>query len=269
MDNTQLAVKAREIRKSIIRMLTRAGSGHTGGSLGMADVFTTLFFDTINMDSGDVTAKDRFIFSNGHICPVWYATLAEKGWIKKEELMTLRQLGSRLQGHPSRHDFPFAEISAGSLGQGFLAAVGLALAMKRDKSPYKVYASLGDGELDEGSIWEAAMAAGKYQLGNLIAFVDVNRQQQAGTTDQLMPLEPLAGKWAAFNWHVIEADGHDFSDIKKAFMEAKQQKKPSVILFKTHMGKGVPDWEDKYAWHGVSPTEQQAEYALKALEASR
>lgn len=262
-----LQQKARDIRKNIIRMTHRAGSGHPGGSLGMADVFTALYFSVLNRDPKNLPDRDRFILSNGHICPVWYATLAEAGYIPKEELLTLRQLGTRLQGHPANKVLPIVEISTGSLGQGISAAVGLALGYKMDKRKSKVYVSLGDGEMQEGSVWEALMAAAHYKLANLIAFVDRNKVQQGGKTEEMISLDPLKEKLEAFNWTVYEADGHDFQEILAAFDKAKKNPKgPSIILFTTVMGKGVSFMENNYEWHGKAPDDKQAEQALRDLE---
>ncbi len=268
MDVQELKQKAKEIRKNIILMLNKAGSGHTGGSLGMADVFTALYFKVFD-DSIHTSKEDRtrFILSNGHINPVWYATLAEKGFIKKEELMTLRQINSRLQGHPANKELPLVEISTGSLGQGFPAAVGLALGYKMDNKKSKVYVGLGDGELDEGSTWESFMAASHYKLNNLIAFVDRNLVQQSGRTEEMMALEPLKQKLQAFNWTVFEATGHDFSEIINAFEEAKKNtKSPSIIIFHTHMGYPVSFIMDNYNWHGLAPNDEQKEQALREIE---
>ena len=251
-------------------MLNKAGSGHTGGSLGMTDIFTALYFrvfdKSIHTDEKD---RDRFILSNGHINPVWYAALAEAGFVPEQELMTLRQINSRLQGHPANIDIPLVELSTGSLGQGFPASVGLALGYKMDKKKSKVYVGLGDGEMQEGSIWEAMMAAGHYKLDNLIAFVDRNMVQQGGHTEEMMSLEPLKDKVKAFNWIVYEADGHDFKQILEAFEKAKNNKKgPSFIIFHTHMGQGVSFVLDKYEWHGVTPNDEQMKQALKEIEES-
>jgi transketolase len=267
-DYTELKNKAKEIRKSIILMLNKAGSGHTGGSLGMADVFATLYFKVFDKSiHSNKEDRTRFILSNGHICPVWYAALAEAGFIKKEELMTLRQVNSRIQGHPANHDLPLVEISTGSLGQGFPAAVGLALGYKTDRKKSHIYVSLGDGELEEGSIWEAMMAASHYKLNNLIAFVDRNMIQQGGKTEEMMSLEPLAEKFAAFGWGVIEADGHDFDTIVAAFEKAKESKeRPTMIVFKTHMGQGISFVYDNFEWHGKAPSNEQVKIALKELE---
>lgn len=259
---------ATEIRRSILLQVVSANSGHTGGSLGLADIFAALFFKVMDYDKNK---KDRYVQSAGHVSPVLYATLAEKGLIPKKELKTFRQVGSRLQGHPSKHDFPdLVEISAGSLGQGFGVACGLAKGLKMNKSKYKVYCLLGDGELDEGSIWESAMFAGHYKLDNLIAFIDRNMVQQAGRTEEMMSLEPLKDKWKAFNWNVLEADGHDFDEILESFYKASEAKgKPSVIIFHTTMGKGIPFLEDNFEWHGKAPSKEQYQEAMKILEAEK
>lgn len=267
-DFNDLSKKATEIRKSIVLMLNKAGSGHTGGSLGMADVFSALYFKVFDKNIHNLSHadRDRFILSNGHICPVWYATLAEAGFIKKEELMTLRQVNSKLQGHPANHDMPILEISTGSLGQGFPAAVGLALGYKMDKKKSNVFVSLGDGELEEGSIWEALMAASHYKLNNLIAFVDRNMIQQGGKTEEMMSLEPLTDKFAAFGWDVIDCDGHDFDMIIAAFEKARESTvRPTMIIFKTHMGQGVSFVYDNFEWHGKAPDGEQVKIALKEL----
>jgi len=262
----ELKQKAQNVRINIIKMLNKAGSGHTGGSLGMADVFTALYFRIFRNIHTDKQDRDRFILSNGHINPVWYATLAEAGFIAKDELMTLRQIDSRLQGHPANHDLPLVEISTGSLGQGISAAVGLALGYKMDKKNSRIFVSVGDGEMDEGSVWEALMAAGHYKLDNLTAFVDRNMIQQGGKTEEMMSLEPLKEKINAFNWHVIEADGHNFETILNAFDEAKKIKgKPSFIIFNTHMGKGVSYVLDNYQWHGKAPSDEQMQQAISEL----
>ena len=264
----ELKEKARTIRKNIIRMTHKAGSGHTGGSLGMADIFTALYFSVLlhKKDNPEWEGRDRFILSNGHICPVWYATLAEAGYIPKEDLLTLRQLGSKLQGHPANIDLPIVELSTGSLGQGVCAAVGLAIGYKLDKKKNTIYVGLGDGEMQEGSVWEALMAAAHYKLNNLIAFVDRNWQQQGGRTKEMIGLEPLKAKLEAFNWTVYEADGHDFGEILGAFKKAKDNSKgPSIILFTTVMGKGVSFMENDFGWHGKAPDDKQEKQALKEL----
>ncbi len=264
----ELKEKANAIRINIVRMIHNAGSGHVGGSLGMADVFTALYLDVLshNPEKPDWQERDRFILSNGHICPVWYSTLAELGYLPQEELMTLRKVGSRLQGHPSNKDFPLLEISSGSLGQGISAAVGLALGYKRDGKKPRIYCGLGDGEMQEGSVWEALMAAGHYKLSNLIAFVDRNMVQQSGKTEDLLGLDPLKDKLEAFRWTVFEADGHDFTQILDAFEKAKANREgPSFIIFNTVMGKGVEFMEHDFKWHGTPPDDDVAKRALAAL----
>ncbi len=264
----ELRDKAFAIRRSVVRMIANAGSGHVGGSLGMADVFTALYFSVLKHDPARPgwDEQDRFILSNGHICPVWYATLAEAGYLPREELMTLRQLGTRLQGHPANKELPIVGLSTGSLGQGISAAVGLALGYRMDKRKSRVYVGLGDGEMQEGSVWEALMAAGHYRLANLTAFVDRNMVQQSGKTEEILCLEPLRKKLEAFNWKVFEADGHDFEQVIGVFERAKRNRKgPSFIIFRTVMGKGVGFMEHDFKWHGTPPDDDVAKRALEAL----
>lgn len=261
--------KAINIRESILKMLAKAGSGHTGGSMDLADIFSVLYFEILQYktENPDWDDRDRVILSIGHTAPVLYATLAEAGFFPKEELLTLRQLGSRLQGHPSR-DFrlPGLESSSGSLGQGISVAMGMALAGKMDNRPYRVYCVMGDGEQQEGSVWEAAMAAAHYKLDNLCGIIDRNRLQIDGGTEQVMSLEPLKDKWIAFGWHVIEIDGHDHLQIKNAFCEAMTTKlKPTLVLANTVMGKGVPSIENNNKWHGKVPDKEQVNIFLKEL----
>jgi transketolase len=259
-----------EVRKAIILSLAEAGSGHTGGSLGLADIFTCLYFGILNYDPKhpDWEDRDRLVLSIGHVAPVLYAVLAHAGYFPKEELLTLRKLGSRLQGHPGReHGLPGLELSAGSLGQGLSVATGLALAAKMDQKKWRVYSIHGDGELQEGAIWEAAMSAAHYRLDNLTALVDRNEVQIDGRTSDVMDLEPLEEKWKAFGWHVIHCNGHDHSDIFRAYDEAIQTRnKPSVIIAKTIMGKGIPSIEGDYRWHGKAPSREQAERFLAELK---
>jgi transketolase len=270
METTELKKLSKEIRKDIIRSLAEAGSGHTGGSLGLADVFTVLYFNVLNHDPAnpDWEDRDRLILSIGHVAPVFYTALAYAGYFPKEELKTLRKLGSRLQGHPGRdHHLPGIELSAGSLGQGLSVAVGLALVAKLDKKNWRVYSIHGDGELQEGSIWEAAMSAGFYKLDNLTALVDRNGVQIDGKTSDVMEIESLEDKWRAFGWHVIHCDGHDHEDIIKAYSEAQNMSgKPSVIIARTIMGKGVKSIEGDYRWHGKAPGREQAEGFIQELE---
>ncbi len=266
-----LQIIARNIRINIIRMLAEAGSGHTGGSLGLADIFTSLYFNVLNHEPNNPEwqERDRLILSIGHVAPVLYATLAEAGYFPKEELMTLRKLNSRLQGHPARdHGLPGIELSAGSLGQGLSVAVGLALAGKADKKQWHVFSIHGDGELQEGSIWEAAMSASHYKLNNLTAIVDRNNCQIDGKTSKVMELEPLREKWKAFGWDVFECDGHSYTDIIKTCEFATQSVfRPTVIIAKTKMGRGVKSIEDDYRWHGKVPSKEEAEGFIKQLKA--
>ena len=261
---------ATEIRKSVIVCLAEAGSGHLGGSLGLADIFTALYFSILTHDplNPSWTGRDRVILSIGHVAPVFYATLAHSGYFPVEELKTLRKLGSRLQGHPGRdHGLPGIELSAGSLGQGLSVAAGMALAAKMDRKPHKVYCIHGDGELQEGSIWEAAMSASHHKLDNLIAIVDRNGLQIDGKTEDVMKLEPLAEKWQSFGWHVIPCDGNDMEQLLDAFSKARaHQHSPTVILAKTIMGKGIPSIEGDYRWHGKVPTMQQCAEFLNQIE---
>jgi transketolase len=267
-----LKEKARNIRISIIEMLVEAGSGHTAGPLGMADMFTALYFGVLkhNPQKPDWSERDRFVLSNGHICPVLYATMAEIGYFPKEELKTLRKFGSRLQGHPHREVLPGLETSSGPLGSGLSQAVGMAIADKMDKVQDRfIYCFMSDGEQDCGNTWEGAMLAGKEKLNNLIAVIDRNNIQIDGFTEDVMPLEPLSDKWQSFNWRVVEINGHNFEEILQTFEEAKtlgkDQDKPTVIIANTTPGKGVSEWENKYEWHGKPPTKEEGEKALKEL----
>ncbi len=261
-DTEALPRIATEIRKSVIRSLAEAGSGHLGGSLGLADVFTTLYFSVLKHDPSfpQWPDRDRLILSIGHVAPVLYATLAHAGYFPVGELMTLRKQGSRLQGHPGRdHGLPGLELSAGSLGQGLSVAVGMAIAGKSDQKSHKIYAILGDGELQEGSVWESAMAAAHHHLDNLIVIVDRNGVQIDGKTEDVMGLEPLADKWKSFGWHVISCNGHDFGSILRAlYSAAGAPGLPSVIIANTIMGKGIKSIEGNYQWHGKVPTKEQA-----------
>jgi transketolase len=264
---------SREIRRNIIKMLTEAKSGHTGGPLGATDILTALFFGGVmnyRPNEPNWSDRDRFILSAGHMVPVLYSTLAEAGYFPKEELMTLRKFGTRLQGHPGREKgLPGIELSCGSLGQGLSVAVGIALSGKYlDKANWRVYCLDTDGELQEGSIWEAAMCAGHYKLDNLCAIVDRNYIQIDGRTEDVMSLDPLSDKWKAFKWHVIEINGNDYEQLLKAFDEAKNTKgKPTVIIARTIMSKGVPSIEDDYKWHGKPPKPDEAKKFLSELEA--
>lgn len=260
---------ANEIRKSIIRMLFEAGSGHTAGPLGMADIFTLLYFYSLKHDPKNPNweERDRLILSNGHICPVLYATMAYSGYFKMEELNTLRKFGSSLQGHPDRNFLPFLETSSGPLGSGLSQAVGMALASKMENGIDRtIYCIVGDGELNEGQNWEAIMLAAKYKLDNLIVIVDRNFIQIDGTTEEVMPLSVLEDKWKSFNWDVQKIDGHNFKEINYAIYHAKNVKwKPSVIIANTIPGCGVKEWENDYHWHGKVPNKEEMEFALKEL----
>ena len=269
--NEELKIKANDVRKSIIEMLVEAGSGHTAGSLGMADVFTFFYFHALKHDpkNPSLENRDRVILSNGHICPVLYSVMAHSGYMPLEELKTLRKFGSRLQGHPHREFMPWLETSSGPLGEGLSQGTGMAIADKIDKKDSErfIYCFLGDGELNEGNNWEAIMLAGKAKLNNLIAIVDRNFIQIDGDTENIMPLEPLKAKWESFNWHVIEADGHDFKSLNDCLEEAhRTYDKPIVILARTIPSKGVKEWEGDYKWHGRPPTKAEGEMALKELE---
>ncbi|MTI80540.1 MAG: transketolase [Firmicutes bacterium] len=264
----ELQDKAKTIRRDIVTMLGEAGSGHPGGSLSAADIAAALYFEVMNIkpDEPKWPERDRFVLSKGHAAPVLYAALAEKGYFDKEELKTLRKLGSKLQGHPDMKKVPGVEMSTGSLGQGLSVANGMALAGKLDKKDYRVYVLVGDGEIQEGQIWEAAMASGHYQLDNLTAFLDHNKMQIDGKVEEVMSPEPVADKWRAFGWHVIEIDGHNMEQILNAVEEAKQTKgKPTMIVSQTVKGKGVSFMEDQVGWHGKAPSEEQVAQALEEL----
>jgi len=264
----ELQSKARTIRRHIIEMIAEAGSGHPGGSLSSADIVTALYFHVMNVDPQNPSwpDRDRFVLSKGHAAPVLYAALAEKGFFPKEELATLRKTGSILQGHPDMKVTPGLDMTTGSLGQGLSAANGMALAGKLDNKNYRVYVVMGDGEVEEGQIWEAAMAAAHYKLDNLTAFVDHNGLQIDGPVTQVMSPISIQEKFKAFGWHVIEIDGHDMKQILEAVEEAKTTKgKPTVIVARTVKGKGVPFMENQVGWHGKAPSKEQAEEALKVL----
>ncbi|MEK7535283.1 MAG: transketolase [Patescibacteria group bacterium] len=268
----QLELQANQIRQDIIRMLLEAGSGHSAGPLGMADIFTALYFDALNIDPKKPTwpDRDRLVLSCGHICPVLYATLAHRGYFPVEELMTLRKFGTRLHGHPHNLELPGVENSSGPLGQGLSQAIGMALATKLDSKKWRTYAVLSDAEHDEGQTWEAIMFAGKNELHNLTAVIDRNNIQIDGFTEDVMPLEPLADKYRSFNWHVLEIDGHNFEDIIAAFRHAKAVfEKPTVIIAHTIPGKGVDFMEQDYHWHGKVPKSDEAKLALKELRTLR
>lgn len=281
MEVRELERTANSIRQDIIRMLAEAGSGHSAGPLGMADVFAALYGSVLRHKPEDPTweERDRFVLSNGHICPVLYATLARVGYFPVEELMTLRKLGSRLQGHPHRTALPGIETTSGPLGSGLSQAVGMALAARTDKARWRVYCAMSDGEHDAGNTWEAIMLAGKFRLSNLTAILDRNNIQIDGPTETVMPLEPLRDKYEAFNWHVIEVDGHNIEMIIDACHQAQAiEERPTLILAHTIPGKGVSFMEGDYRWHGNPPgtleterspkKEEQVAAALAELEAA-
>jgi transketolase len=267
---TQLEDKAYEIRKSIIRMLEHAGSGHSAGPLGLSDIFAALYFDVLKHDpkNPDWQERDILILSNGHCVPVRYAAMAEAGYFDKEELMTLRRFGSRLQGHPERTRLPGMETTSGPLGSGLSQAAGMAHALQNVDNVHNrwVYVVMGDGELDEGNVWEGAMFAGKNKLHNLIGIIDRNNIQIDGNTENVMPLEDLKGKWEAFGWHVIEIDGHNIESIIDACSMARAiVEKPSVIIAHTIPGKGVDFMEYDYHWHGYGSSPDDYKKAMHKL----
>ena len=271
-----LEKKAAEIRRSIVESLIIAGSGHTAGPLDMADIFTYLYFHALKHDpkKPDWPYRDRVVLSNGHICPVLYATMAHAGYFPIEELKTLRKLGSRLQGHPHREWLPMLETSSGPLGSGLSQAVGMAIADRIDNgrtSGRQIYCLMSDGELDCGNSWEGAMLGGKERLQNLTAIIDRNNIQIDGFTEDIMPLDPLVDKWRSWNWHVQEIDGHNFRDIDRAIGEAQAVfDRPSVIIANTIASKGIPAFERKFEWHGKPPTTpEEIAIARKALEGVR
>ncbi len=273
----ELSQRANAIRTTIIEMLIAAGSGHTAGPLGMADIFAALYFRVLKHDpkNPDWTERDRLILSNGHIVPVRYAAMAHAGYFPLEECLTLRKFGSRLQGHPERDMLPGLETTSGPLGSGLSQAAGYAYAARMDGKDFRVYCVMSDGEHEEGNIWEAMMFAGKYRLANLVGIMDRNNIQIDGDTEDIMPLEPLREKYEAFNWHVIEVDGHNIPQFIAACDEAKAiREKPTLILAHTIPGKGIKEIEGDYRWHGNPPgkgptdkisADKQAEFFLNAL----
>ncbi len=268
MNLVDLQKTAKQIRASVLTMLTEAGSGHLGGSLGLADIFTALYFEVLNINPENPKweNRDRLVLSIGHVAPVLYAALAQRGFFPTEELLSLRKIGSRLQGHASTL-VPGVEVSTGSLGQGLSIATGMALAAKTDKKPWRVFSIHGDGELQEGQIWEAAMSAAKFKLNNLIAIVDRNKLQIDGKTEAIMPLEPLANKWLSFGWQVIETNGNHMESVLAALkMAIGSEEKPTLIIANTTMGKGVKSIENNPEWHGKPPTKEQLQDFLEKLE---
>ncbi|EIW00398.1 transketolase [Thermoanaerobacter siderophilus] len=271
MNTVLLKQKAKEIRKDIITMIAEAESGHPGGSLSCTDILTILYFDKMNIDPENPKweERDRLVLSKGHAAPALYAVLSERGYFPKEELKTLRQLHSILQGHPDMKSTPGVDMTTGSLGQGLSAANGMAIAGKLDNKNYRVYVILGDGEIQEGQIWEAAMTAAHYKLDNLTAILDYNGLQIDGKNEDVMNIVPVKEKFKAFGWNVIEVDGHNFEELDKAIEEAKETKgKPTIIIAKTIKGKGVSFMENRVEWHGVAPKKEEAEKALAELERS-
>ncbi len=266
----QLEKIANEIRKDIIKMLEHAGSGHSAGPLDLADIFTALYFDIMRHDSKkpDWEERDILLLSNGHCAPVQYAAMANAGYFERSELKTLRKYGSRLQGHPERLKLPGLENTSGPLGSGLSQACGMSLAMRMNAEQQKrwIYCVMGDGELNEGNIWEAVMLAAKYKLYNIVGIIDRNNIQIDGNTEDVMPLEDLRAKWESFGWHVQEIDGHNIESVIDACSMARAiTEKPSVIIAHTIPGKGVPFMEYDFHWHGIPPSSEQAKEALKKL----
>lgn len=266
MTSNDLVKLSQDFRVDIIDMLTESKSGHPGGSLSAIDLLTVLWFDEMRgVEAADQLKddRDRFILSKGHGVPALYAILARKGFIQHDELMSLRKLNSRLQGHPDRVRLPIVEASTGSLGQGLSVALGLALGLKLDGKRSRVFCMMGDGEIQEGQVWEAALAAPKFGLSNLCAILDQNNGQIDGPVSQVMPIEPVADKWQSFGWHVISIDGHDFTQIQSAYRQARElqehgSSKPVMIVARTIKGKGVSFMENKIEWHGVAPKPEEA-----------
>lgn len=259
---------ANKIRQTLIETLVEAGSGHTAGPLGMADIFTALYFHVLNHDAKNPhwEERDRLILSNGHICPVRYVAMAYAGYFPMEELKTLRKFGTRLQGHPERERLPGIETTSGPLGSGLGQAAGIAYGLRMDGKKPRVYCVMSDGEHEAGNLWEAAMFAGKNRLSNLIGIVDRNNIQIDGMTEDIMPLEPLRAKYEAFNWHVIEVDGHNIRNFVDAVGEARAvYERPTVIIAHTIPGKGIPEIEFDYKWHGIPPKPEEAKRFLAAL----
>lgn len=269
MTNTELQKTANEIRKGIVTAVHSAKAGHPGGSLSAADIFTYLYFEEMNIDPANpkMESRDRFVLSKGHVAPGLYSTLANRGFFPTEELTTLRKLGSRLQGHPCMQETPGVDMSSGSLGQGFSAAVGMALSGRLTKKDYRVYALCGDGELQEGQIWEAAMFAGFRKLDNLVVIVDNNGLQIDGKIEEVCSPYPIADKFKAFNFNTVEIDGHNFDEIRAAFDNARNTKgMPTAIIAKTVKGKGVSFMENQASWHGTAPNDEQYAQAMEDLK---
>lgn len=270
MNNKELEIKAYNIRKNAVTAVYSASSGHPGGSLSSADLMAVLYFDEMNVDPKNpkMEDRDRFVLSKGHCSPALYGALAEAGFFDKEELKTFRHIDSRLQGHPDMKHIPGVDMSTGSLGLGISAACGMALSAKAYKKDYRVYALLGDGEIEEGQVWEAAMYASHYKLDNLCIFVDLNGLQIDGSTAEVMNSSPLDKKFEAFGWNTLTIDGHNYDEIKKALRDARGTKgKPTAVIMKTVKGKGVSYMENSVKWHGVAPNEEEYEKAISELDA--
>ena len=269
MNKLELMKMANEVRKGAITAVHSAKSGHPGGSLSAADIYTYLYFEEMNVDPKDPKKadRDRFVLSKGHTAPGYYATLANKGFFPVEDLTTIRKVGSYLQGHPDMKHIPGVDMSSGSLGQGISAAVGMAISAKLNNASYRVYTLLGDGEIQEGQVWEAAMLAGHRKLDNLVVIVDNNNLQIDGTVEEVNSPYPIDKKFEAFNFHVINIDGHDFDAIDAAFKEAREIKgQPTAIIAKTVKGKGVSFMENQVSWHGSAPNDEQYAVAMADLE---
>jgi len=263
---------ANRLRCDVIDMLTEAGSGHPAGALGLADIFSAFYFHILNHnpENPDWPDRDRLILSNGHVCPVQYVALARAGYFPPEELKTLRKINSRLQGHPYRKALPGIETSSGPLGEGLAQAIGITLAARLNNKKYRTYCIMSDGEQDCGSVWEAVMLAGKYRLSNLTAVLDRNNIQSDGFTEEIMPLEPLKDKYEAFNWHVLEVDGHNIEEFIDAINEARAIfEKPTLIIAHTTPGKGVDFMEFDFRWHAMAPNKEQAKHAVEELKTLR
>ncbi len=271
LTNKELAKSANELRNHIVDMIYTANSGHPGSSLSNADLVTVLYYDEMNIDPSNPKWKerDRFLLSKGHACPTLYAVLAMRGYFEMDHLSKLRKIDGILQGHPDMKKTPGVDYTTGSLGNGLSIGVGMALAARLDKKAFRTYVMLGCGEMQEGIVWEAMMSAAKYNTDNLCAIIDYNQLQLDGNNDQVMPVKSLKGKILSFNWHVISCDGHDMSDIRRSFAEARNMKgRPTAIIANTIKGKGVSYMENKVGWHGVVPNEEEYEQAKRELEAS-
>jgi transketolase len=268
----QLKLLANTIRKDLIEMLVEAKSGHSAGSIGLADIFTALYFNVLYHDPKNPKweDRDRLVLSNGHVCPVMYAAMANAGYFSKQELMTLRKINSRLQGHPHPGSLHGVETSSGPLGQGLSQAVGMAIVARAERKRWRVYCVMSDGEHNEGQTWEAIMLASKYKLGNLTVIIDRNNIQMDGSTEEVLPLEPFAEKYKAFGWRIIEVDGHNIQKFIEACEESKAMyDRPTVIIAHTIPGKGIPYMEYLSEWHGKIPTKEQAQEALELFEQER